>query len=335
MKPFLLGIPFENGIRMMQRLGRGVTGAADAPEALLEKLEGMSIDKKLLDLASCQIQVTAENCNDPLAIERDNGLTLRAQDIITQEMETICRRNFLPISIGGDHSITYPLVRGLCRAFQEKRFGLIYLDAHFDLRPLESHAGVSGLISSGNAFRRIIEDEQIQIDGHHMAVIGVHNSDSTLFRVMKQFAKEKGMTVVEDRECTPDALSAIIREAIRTAGNETDGIYLSLDIDAVNAGDAPGVSAPAETGISKKCWLKIIQGIAEKADLAGIDLVEASSRKKHWQELFTDTEIQTFNPQAFNRTLELMKKTLDLFLDVRDKKFQYKGKNIRNSVTSK
>jgi arginase family enzyme len=314
MKPFLLGIPFENGIRMMQRLGRGITGAADTPEALFGKLGNFKIEKKLLDLDSFQIRTTPETCNNPEAVRRDNALTLETHKVITQEMETICRQGHFPISIGGDHSITYPLVRGLCRAFPEKRFGLIYLDAHLDLRPLESHAGVSGLISSGNAFRRIIEDKDIRIDGRHMAVIGVHDSGSSLFMAMEQFALDNGMTVIKDSECTLDNLPAIIRGAVRTAGEGTDGIYLSLDIDTVNAGDAPGVSARAEEGLSREVWLKLIGGITEDSHLAGVDLVEASSREKSWIEIIKDRSTPISCPDSFSRTLDLLKETLDTIL---------------------
>ena len=248
MRPFLLGIPFENGIRMMQRMGRGVTGAADTPEAFFRQLGSFKIKKKLLDLNPYQILITSATCNDPQAVRQDNAMTREAHKLIAKEMETICRQDFFPISIGGDHSITYPLVQGLCRAYPKKNFGLIYLDAHLDLRPLESHIGVSELISSGNTFRRIIEDKDIPIDGHRVAVIGVHKNASSIFTEMEKFALSKGMTVIEDRECTLAELSSIIRKAVRVGGEATDGIYLSLDVDAVNAEDAPGVSAPAKKG---------------------------------------------------------------------------------------
>ncbi len=321
MKPFLIGIPFDNGIHMMQRMERGVTGAADAPPALFKRLGNFNIDKKMLNLAPYQIVVTQEACNDPIAVQRDNTLTQEAHKVISEEMDTICRQGHFPIAIGGDHSITYPLVQGLCRAFPEKRFGLIYLDAHLDLRPLESHAGVSGLISSGNAFRRIIEDEQIRIDGRHMVVIGVHTSASSLFMDMAQFALDNGMTVFEDRGCTLENISSIIRGAVRTAGEGTDGVYLSLDLDTVNAGDAPGVSAPAEEGLSREVWLKLVQGVSEDSHLAGVDLVEASSRKKSWVELIKDRATPSSIPDSFPLTLDLLTETLDLILRVRSEGF--------------
>ena len=310
MKPFLQGVPFDNGIRMMQRLGRGVTGAAEAPLALFRELKDLKIEKKLLDLTPYQIRITQENFNDPVTIREDNNLTLKAHENISQEMETICRLGFLPISVGGDHSITYPLVKGLCRAFPEKKFGLIYLDAHLDLRPLESHTGVSGLISSGNAFRRIIEEDQISVDGTNMVVIGIHNSNSPLFTDMRQFALESGITVIEDRECTMDSVSSLITSAVRTAGEGTDGVYLSLDIDAVNEADAPGVSAPSKDGLPREVWLKIIEGIANEANLVGVDLVEASSRDKSWTDIINGHETTTSNPDSFLKTLDLLKQTL-------------------------
>ena len=317
MKPFLLGIPFDNGIRMMQRMGRGITGAADTPVALFRQLGNFKAEKKLLDLNPYQIRVTPENCNDPVAIQRDNTLTLEAHKTISKAMEAICRQGFFPVSVGGDHSITYPLVLGLCRAFPNKKFGLIYLDAHLDMRPLEAHAGVSGLVSSGNAFRRIIEDNQLPIEGRHIVAIGVHRSTSAIYMEMQQFALEKGMTIFEDRECLNEDPTSIIRKAVGAAGNETDGIYLSLDIDAVNARNAPGVSAPSESGLSRKVWLRLIEGIAEEANLVGIDLAEASSRQKSWQEVKNGKPAPGASPDSFKRTLQLLKQTLEVILRVR------------------
>ena len=153
--------------------------------------------------------------------------------------------------MGGDHSITYPIIKGFTKNMGKRQFGLIYFDAHYDLRPLEG----DGVLSSGNAFYRILNDPNIPIKGSNMVAIGIKPSKSPLFVQMQNFAKEKGMTTIYRNDIKADNYEKIMENALNIASKGTDGTYLSFDIDGVASKEAPGASCPTLDGIPLE-WAK-------------------------------------------------------------------------------
>lgn len=279
MNPILVGIPFDGGIRMMRRFGRGVMGAVDGPAAVMPHLASTTAPKEMLDLKAFALKVDDRLRDDPVSVRSDNQKIIAAHQKIASRVEAFCRGGHMPIGIGGDHSITYPLVAAWCRAHPGRRLGLIYIDAHLDLRPLETHAGVEGLISSGNPFYRIIEDRRLPVDATHMVAVGVQPATTPIFEQMQSHGRDRGLQVVTAGQCRPERVAKIAADAVAAAGADTDGIYLSLDMDAVDARWAPGVSAPAANGLSTEIWLGLIDAIARSGRLVAADLVEISSRE--------------------------------------------------------
>lgn len=314
MELMIVGCPFDNGIRMMQRFKRGVIGAADAPQAVFAFLDVPYVHT-MLDLAPYQFSVTPAMIDDPASIWQQNEQTLAAHDVITNEIRHLVETGYLPVTIGGDHSITYPLCRGVAQAHPGRKLGLIYIDAHLDMRPLETHAGVSGLISSGNSFRRILEDETIPIAGEHMVAIGIHRSNSAIFDEMEHFALEHGVTILDDTMCHTTDITAIAAQAVQIATTGTDGIYLSADIDAVEAASAPGVSAPARHGLTPQHWFALIEQIAASTNLFGFDLVEVSSCSSVWTTLFDQKYPSSSHqiPDVLSPTAQLAAQTIHCF----------------------
>lgn len=303
MRPFvILEAPFENGIAMMQRMRRGVLGTAAAPAAIAALLPP-DWPRRSVNLAPYRFRVMPATRDAPAAIVRDNLLTIAGHAALTEAAAAATADGLLPITIGGDHSITWPLLRGVARG---RRLGVIYIDAHLDMRPLESHAGVDGLISSGNSFRRILEDATCGVAGRNMVAIGVQRSNTPLFTAMLTDAQTAGVTVVWLSACAGN-LQTLVDDALRLAGSATDGIYLSLDIDAVRESDAPGVSAPAAAGLSRAQWLTLAGALAARAGgddaggarLVGVDIVETSARTLGWQRLFDSGPAAYEPPRAY------------------------------------
>jgi len=302
MNPMLLACPFEGGIDMMLRFGRGVTGAADGPAAVLAEL-GPARPRRELRLAPYHLPPTAATRDDPAAIQQQQALIEAAHALITTEVEQVCRAGQLPVALGGDHSLTFPLVRGVAQARPGQKLGLIYIDAHLDMRPLESHAGVNGLVSSGNSFRRLIEAGIVR--GQNIVAIGIYHSSSTVFKLMAEFARAHGVTIIGDKTC--DSPERVAARALRAALAGTDGLCLSVDIDAVEAGAAPGVSAPAERGLPAAFVLELAAKIAAGSPLVGADVVEVSARRNSWRELFGEpfTETEADKQAKLRQTAQL------------------------------
>lgn len=280
--PFrLLACPFDNGIQTMLRWRRGVTGAADGPAAILAHLPA-GWPRELLPLEPFNLPPSPANLFDAEFIRQQQAATETAHELVSAGAARQIEAGFCPLALGGDHSLTFPLLRGVQRALPNRRLGLIYVDAHLDMRPLESAAGVDRLVSSGNSFRRLIEAGLVA--GSNIAAIGIHRSDSPVFGEMLAFAREQGVSVIFDADC--DAPEAVAARVLAAALAGTDGFYLSVDIDAVEAWAAPGVSAPAAAGLSPAFVLALVRALAGSGRLVAADVVEVSGRRLAWGELF-------------------------------------------------
>jgi len=280
----LLGCPFDNGIRSMLRYGRGVTGAADGPQAVWDALQVSRDDivaalrGKSLDLAPYNLAVDRDDLHDVAFIERQLESTLQAHATIEQAVKDLVHNGQIPIGIGGDHSVTYPLARGLMERSRDERWGLVYIDAHLDLRAWGVDES-EDVVSSGNAFWRLLNDPSVPLSGANVVALGIQRSDTDVYRSLARRAGDYGLTVVDRSALRSRDLDAVVAEALDKAGCGADAIYLSLDMDAFDAGVAPGVSAPNAHGLSEAEGLRLIGGLARDPRVMAMDVVETSSRE--------------------------------------------------------
>ena len=291
--PQLIGLPFENGIKMMQRFRRGVTGTAAAPKYALEQAAKLNLPWhfQLVDLQKFYFDVTSKTRDNPQIIQAQNSLTLQAHDFISGLIKDVARAKNIPIVIGGDHSLTFPVFRGICRAYpDDMRFAVIVVDAHWDMRPPESYSGVHGLISSGNSFYRILTEPTGAGGVPRLAYFGIQPQTTAIFKEMEDFAKAHEVIAHYRPVINATNVEKLVLQVLEKISANADGIYLSLDIDAVDAKFAPGVSAPTKNGLSPKVLLQILRTISENVPLVGIDIVEASARTRHWSALFPQEE---------------------------------------------
>lgn len=169
----------------------------------------------------------------------------------------------LPLALGGDHSLTFPLVKA--HEGRRRKIGVINLDAHLDVRDF------SGTPNSGTSFGRLLALGLVP--GSNLVEVGIRdfaNADAYAQKVRKA-----GGTIVGADEWTRDGLAAIDR-AIAIAADGVDGVYLSVDIDVLDQAEAPGVSAPTPGGVTSAMLFAGIRRIAERAPLVGVDIMETA-----------------------------------------------------------
>ncbi len=250
MKPLIIGLPFDNGIRSMLALGRGVIGASDGPKAIFDKLNNYNIKKIMFPLQEFNLNET----------ELQNDATLVAHNKIIKEINILSKEHLI-IAVGGDHSLTYPLVKGI-KNNSNKEFSLLYLDAHFDMRSIDDE----NIISSGNSFFRIIEEKLT----NNIVVLGINKSNTHSFNNQLDYANKNNVdiTFIEDTN------EMILKQKLESLPKP---IYISLDIDVLNEKYAPGVSARNKLGLTEDQILNFID-IILKYDVVGIDIMETSSR---------------------------------------------------------
>lgn len=171
---------------------------------------------------------------------------------------------FIPIMLGGDHSVTAPAVRGFAAAHPGKILGLINFDAHHDVRNLDSGP------HNGTPFRQIIEGGQVA--GKNLVEIGIHGFMNSA-RYDAWF-KEQGGTVISARRVQKRGMDACVAEALQIAAEGTDLIYISVDIDCLAYPWAPGTSASTAEGLSAWQLLEGVFACGQHPKVAAFDLVE-------------------------------------------------------------
>ncbi len=169
----------------------------------------------------------------------------------------------MPLSAGGDHLVTLPILRALA---PDRPLGLVHFDAHSDT--WDTYFG-GYRYTHGTPFRRAIEERLI--DPRRTIQIGIRGS---LYNEGElDFALQHGIRVVRIEEFYDLGLDAVVAEARRVAG---DGpTYVSFDVDGLDPVYAPGTGTPEVGGFTTHEAQRMIRGLAG-LDLVGADVVEVS-----------------------------------------------------------
>ncbi len=182
-----------------------------------------------------------------------------------------------PLVLGGDHSLSIGSVRGAAR---NKKIGVIWIDAHGDFNTAETTPSgnihgmsLAALAGLGDQSLTQLWDEQIPvIDPKRIAVIGARDLDPG----EKSNLQEAGAMVMSMEQIDRYGMVTVVEKAIERASRDTDGIYVSLDLDALDPRHAPGVGTPVPAGLTQREAHLACELIAETGRLVGMDLVEVN-----------------------------------------------------------
>lgn len=169
-----------------------------------------------------------------------------------------------PISLGGDHTITLPILRTI--AEKHGAVALIHVDAHADVN--DTMFGEK--ITHGTIFRRAIEEGLVETKKMYQIGLRATGYAADDF----DWARGKGVTVVTAEECWYKSLAPLM-DSIRSNIGAEQPTYLSFDIDGLDPSVAPGTGTPEPAGLMASQGLEIIRGCFG-LNLIGADLVEVS-----------------------------------------------------------
>jgi len=219
---------------------------------------------------------------DPLAelgvvdvgdVEMLSGETERSLDKLAAAVERIARAGALPVVLGGDHTIALPDVTGVARHVGWGRVSVVHFDAHADTGDTQ----FGSLYGHGTPMRRLIESGATRGDRFlQIGLRGYWPEPETL-----RWMAEQGMRSFEMTEVVERGLDACLTEALSIATDECDGVFLSVDVDVVDPGLAPGTGTPEPGGLSTRQLLDAVRRIAMEVPLAGVDVVEVSPPYDH------------------------------------------------------
>ena len=207
---------------------------------------------------------------------------------IEKRVDQIVQAGVLPLSVGGDHSITHPILRAVGK---KRPVGMIHIDAHCDT------GGAYDLTKfhHGGPFRNAVLDGVL--DPSRVVQIGIRGSAEYLW----EFSYKSGMTVIHAEEISGLGIAAIIEKARAIVG---DGpTYLSFDIDSLDPCFAPGTGTPEIGGLTTREALELVRGF-KGVNIVGGDVVEvapqydATTNTAHAgaQMLFEILSLMVFSP---------------------------------------
>jgi agmatinase len=192
----------------------------------------------------------------------------RAHAMIYRKVREVAESGAIPIILGGDHSITWPSATAVAAVRRPGSVGIVHFDAHADTAP-----DFYGQLSShGSPMRRLIESGAVR--GRNFVQVGLRGywpPVDVLEWMREQGLRYHFMTEIEDR-----GAEAVVADAIAEALDGPDAIYLSVDIDVVDPGLAPGTGTPEPGGLLSRELLRAIRQIVGAVTLAGMDIVEVS-----------------------------------------------------------
>lgn len=248
----LIGIPFDGATTNRPGARLGPRGVREASTGTRTRNAATGIGP--YDLAACA------DLGDVPVNPIDVAATARA---IEAFYRPLAEAGLVPLSIGGDHFVTYPVLRALGRF---EPVGLLHIDAHSDTD--DSQYGGT-FLTHGTPFRRAIEDGVL--DPRRMIQIGLRGSTDSADEL--DWAMGQGVRIVPMEAVLARGLPDVLAEARAIVGAART--YLSFDIDALDPAYAPGTGTPEMGGFTAREALQIVRGL-HGLDLVGADVVEVA-----------------------------------------------------------
>lgn len=197
------------------------------------------------------------------------GAAVTTMDRAEAMVSNILDGGAMPVTIGGDHSITIACVRAFAKKY--KNPGLVLVDMHFDTAVELGGEELSHCCPIPRAVDAGFNPENIAIVG----TSGWMNPKSEL-----KYIQDQGITLITLEEVLEMGVQAAAQKAAAVANNGTDGFYLTYDIDSIDAAYAPGTGVPSPGGLTSREAIIMIRELS-KSGIQGLDLVEVSPSWDH------------------------------------------------------
>jgi arginase len=198
---------------------------------------------------------------------------------LAEIVQKCLEEDFVPLVLGGDHSIAAGAVTGVAAHFRKakKQIGYIWLDAHGDMNTPESSpsGNVHGMPLAavmGYGAPELVDllGFKPKVEPQNIVLVGVRDLDLQERRLVKK----SGVRVFTMRDIDERGMREVMADALKYATDDTDGISVSLDMDFVDPSDAPGVGTPVRGGVTYREAHLAMEMIADSDAMASMEVVE-------------------------------------------------------------
>ena len=271
----IIGVPLDLG---QQRRGVDMGPSALRVAGLQAKLEELGY--QVTDRGNVAVAVAETKDRG------DERARFLAEIAHSAELTAACVQEALahgatPIVLGGDHSVAAGTVAGVANFFraQQKRIGLIWMDAHSDINtPETSPSGnvhgmpVAALLGMEPEALRDLLGWSPKVLAQNTVIIGVRDVDER----ERANIRRAGVTVFTMRDIDELGLRAVMERAIPIAANGTAGYHVSVDLDWVDPEDAPGVGTAVRGGATYREAHLAMEILADDGGMLSFELVEVN-----------------------------------------------------------
>lgn len=271
----ILGVPLD--------LGTGRRGVDMGPSAirvarLNQRLEGLGYEVE--DLGNVAVDQPE---SAPMGLEHARYLPQIASTCqrVAEMVERVVVQNRFPLVLGGDHSVATGTVAGVACRFrnQDEKLGLIWVDAHADMNtPDSSSSGnihgmpLACLIGLGPEELTRIGGFAPKVAPENVALVGIRDVD----QLEKPHVRSSRVRAFTMRHIDERGVLRVVEDAIAIAMNGTAGFHLSLDLDAVDPREAPGVGTPVRGGLTYREAHLVMETLADSGGMVSMEAVEVN-----------------------------------------------------------
>jgi agmatinase len=195
------------------------------------------------------------DCGDVMIAPGDVQLSWRR---ISHASRLIAEKGAMVAAVGGDHSISFPVGRGVADVYGT--LDVVHIDAHADFAD-ETHGSKYG---HGSNLRRLSELPTTR----HLTAIGLRAVEREAYDDMKRL----GVAFASTRAVLEEGPAAVVDRLVPT----TENLYVSIDIDVLDGALVPGATIPEPGGIDFRTLRRLLDAIAGKGRIVGFDIVETS-----------------------------------------------------------
>jgi agmatinase len=206
-------------------------------------------------------------------VEMPPGDIERSIRALEEAVHTVAAAGAIPVVLGGDHTIALPDATGVARHLGLGTVSMVHFDAHADTG--DSEFGL--LYGHGTPMRRLIESGAVRGDRFlQIGLRGYWPEPATLAWMAAQRMRSYEMTEIVAR-----GLDECLSEAFGIAVDGCSGVFLSVDVDVVDPGLAPGTGTPEPGGLSTRQLLDAVRRVCYELPVVGVDVVEVSPPYDH------------------------------------------------------
>lgn len=268
----VIGVPLDFG---QTRRGVDMGPSVIRYAGLTERLEALGYEVE--DRGDVQVGRPSRKGTQFEDNLKDLDVVVEANKMLADEVIDVISEGAFPLILGGDHSIAIGSLAGAAR--DRENLGVIWYDAHGDLNTAETSPSgnihgmpLSASLGLGHESLTNVGGYSPKVKPENIVIIGARSLDEG----ERKLIKERGIRVYTMHEIDRMGMTKVMDEAVEHVSKGTDGVHLSLDLDALDPIDAPGVGTPVMGGPTYRETHLAMEILAESKIITSAEFVEVN-----------------------------------------------------------